>query len=94
MDLDESDNNINIINFNSDQRSDNNNANIIRNNPSENDYQFCGLISGMNRYKTISLGIKEGNFKLAFSSAVSKDSKILTSRNVIQRAKNILPELK
>ena len=56
MDLDESDNNINIINFNSDQRSDNNNANIIRNNPSENDYQFCGLISGMNRYKTISLG--------------------------------------
>jgi hypothetical protein len=59
MDLDESDNNINIINFNSDQRSDNNNANIIRNNPSENDYQFCGLISGMNRYKTISLGNTE-----------------------------------
>ena len=59
MDLDESENNINIINFNSDQRSDNNNANIIRNNPSENDYQFCGLISGMNRYKTISLGNTE-----------------------------------
>ena len=59
MDLDESDNNINIINFNSEQRSDNNNANIIRNNPSENDYQFCGLISGMNRYKTISLGNTE-----------------------------------
>ena len=59
MDLNESDNNINIINFNSDQRSDNNNANIIRNNPSENDYQFCGLISGMNRYKTISLGNTE-----------------------------------
>ena len=59
MDLDESDNNINIINFNTDQRSDNNNANIIRNNPSENDYQFCGLISGMNRYKTISLGNTE-----------------------------------
>lgn len=59
MDLDESDNNMNIINFNSDQRSDNNNANIIRNNPSENDYQFCGLISGMNRYKTISLGNTE-----------------------------------
>ena len=59
MDLDESDNNINIINFNSDQRSDNNDANIIRNNPSENDYQFCGLISGMNRYKTISLGNTE-----------------------------------
>ena len=29
-----------------------NNKNI----PSQNDYQFCGLISGMNRYKTINLG--------------------------------------
>ena len=54
MDIEESNSNINHNN----RRSDNNN-NIIRNNLSENDYQFCGLISGMKRYKTIPLGNSE-----------------------------------
>lgn len=57
MDLEDSYNNINLngpyININQE------NKNIIKNNPSENDYQYCGLISGMNRYKTIPLGNSE-----------------------------------
>lgn len=39
------------------------------------------------------LAIKEKNMKLAFSTNVSKESKILTNRNVIQRAKTIMPTL-
>ena len=41
------------------EEPDSNNKNVIKNIPSENDYQFCGLISGMKRYKTISLGDSE-----------------------------------
>ena len=54
MDIDDSDNNIQLSSPNHNLRNDNNN--IIINNPSENDYQSCGLISGMKRYKQISLG--------------------------------------
>ena len=54
MDIDDSDNNIHLSSPNHNLRNDNNN--IIINNPSENDYQSCGLISGMKRYKQISLG--------------------------------------
>ena len=54
MDIDDSDNNIHLSSPNHNLR--NNNNNIIINNPSENDYQSCGLISGMKRYKQISLG--------------------------------------
>ena len=39
------------------------------------------------------LGIKEGDLKLAFSGNVSDDSKIITNRNVIERAKLIMPYL-
>jgi len=61
MDIDESDININMNISNVNRRADNNNNNnnIVRNNLSENDYQFSGLISGMKRYKTISLGNSE-----------------------------------
>lgn len=37
------------------------------------------------------LGIKKGDLKLAFSGNVNKDSKILVNRNVIERAKTLLP---
>ncbi len=37
------------------------------------------------------LGIKEGDLKLAFSGNVNKDSKILVNRNIIERAKTLLP---
>lgn len=39
------------------------------------------------------LGIKEGDLKLAFSGNVSNDSKIITNRNIIERAKLIMPYL-
>lgn len=39
------------------------------------------------------LGIKEGDLKLALSANVNKDSKILTNRNIIDRAKTIMPYL-
>ncbi len=37
------------------------------------------------------LGIKEGDLKLAFSGNVNKNSKILINRNIIERAKTLLP---
>ena len=37
------------------------------------------------------LGTKEGDLKLAFSGNVDKDSKILINRNIIERAKTLLP---
>lgn len=39
------------------------------------------------------LAIKEGDAKLLFSGNVKSDSKILTNRNVIERAKTIMPYL-
>lgn len=40
------------------------------------------------------LAIKERDAKLAFSGSVTSDSKILTNRNIINRAKSVLPYLK
>ena len=37
------------------------------------------------------LGIKTGDLKLAFSTEISKDSKILINRNIIKRAKQVMP---
>ena len=39
------------------------------------------------------LAIKEGDLKLAFSGSVDKDSKILINRNIIERAKTLLPNI-
>lgn len=39
------------------------------------------------------LALKEGDIKLAFSENVGKNSKILTNRNIIDRAKKIMPYL-
>lgn len=39
------------------------------------------------------LAMKEGDFKLVFSGNVDKESKILTNRNIIKRAKTIMPYL-
>ena len=40
------------------------------------------------------LAIEEGNMGIAFSGNVTKDSKIITTRNIIERAKTIMPYLK
>lgn len=42
----------------------------------------------------IILGIKTGNMKLAFSNNITKDSNILIKRNIIERAKTVMPYLK
>lgn len=39
------------------------------------------------------LGIKEKDLKLAFSTSINKESKIITNRNIINRAKTIMPYL-
>ena len=39
------------------------------------------------------LAIKEGDLKLAFSGNVTSESKILTNRNIIKRAKTVMPYL-
>ena len=39
------------------------------------------------------LAIKNGDLKLAMSSTVSSESKILTNRNIIERARTVLPNL-
>ena len=39
------------------------------------------------------LGIKEGNLKLAFSKDTTKQSSIITSRNITERAKIVMPYL-
>ncbi|MBP3255741.1 MAG: UPF0182 family protein [Clostridia bacterium] len=39
------------------------------------------------------LAIKEGDLKLAFSSDITSESKILTNRNIKQRAKTLMPYL-
>lgn len=40
------------------------------------------------------LGIKTGNIKLAFSTTMTKDSNILIKRNIIDRARTVMPYLK
>ena len=40
------------------------------------------------------LGIKEKNLRIAFSGNVTSNSKIITTRNIIERAKTIMPYLK
>ena len=40
------------------------------------------------------LAIKEGDLKLAFSGDITDESKILTNRNIIERAKIVMPYLK
>ncbi len=39
------------------------------------------------------LGIKTGNIKLAFSSDITSESKILLKRNIIERAQMVLPDV-
>lgn len=47
----------------------------------------------LNFLDRVILSIKEGNLKLALTGDVTSDSKILTNRNIINRAKKIMPYL-
>ena len=58
----------------------------------ENSYEGTAGLS-LNFIDRMILAIKEGDIKLAFSSNVTGKSKILTNRNIIKRAKAVMPYL-
>lgn len=55
-------------------------------------YSYLGN-SGLNLgfVDRLVVAIDEGNFKLAFSNSVDKNSKLLINRNIIERAEKVLP---
>ena len=74
-------------------------------NKQEYDYPLTSTTSNTNTYEgkaglklgfldRIILGVKEKNLGIAFSGNVTKESKIITTRNIITRAKTIMPYLK
>lgn len=65
-------------------------SNVIENGENVYDGKAGLQLSFLDR---LVLSIKEGDLKLALSSSVTKDSKILTNRNIIERAKKIMPYL-
>lgn len=82
------------------------NNNIVTNskNRKEFDYPISSIENAENVYDgeaglslnfidRFILGIKEGDLNLAFSANVNSDSKILTNRNIIERAKTLMPYL-
>ena len=83
------------------------NSPIITNakNKQEFDYPITSTNSNTNMYNgkaglklnfidRVILAIEEGNMGIAFSGNVTKESKIITTRNIIERAKTIMPYLK
>lgn len=74
-------------------------------NKQEYDYPLTSTTSNTNEYNgeaglklnfidKLILGIKERKLGIAFSGSITKDSKIITTRNIIERAKTIMPYLK
>lgn len=70
----------------------------------EYDYPLTSTTNSYNTYEgkaglnlnfldRLILGIKEGNLKLAFSEDTTGESSIITSRNIIERAKAVMPYL-
>lgn len=59
---------------------------------SENTYDGQAGLS-LNFWDRLVLGMSNGDLKLAFSTNVTSDSKILINRNIIERAKTIMPYL-
>ena len=59
---------------------------------SENTYDGKAGLK-LNFWDRLILGISNGDLKLAFSNNVTSDSKILINRNIIERAKTIMPYL-
>lgn len=84
---------------------ENNSAVVINTKKTELDYPTTDNIkdveysyegnSGLklNFIDRIILGIRENDMKLAFSGSVTSDSKIITNRNIVKRAKTIMPYL-
>lgn len=64
----------------------------------ENGLEHTSSYSGeaglqLNFIDRLILGIKTGDLKLAFSTEIKQDSKILINRNIIKRAKKVMPYL-
>jgi len=59
----------------------------------ENEYDGKSGLN-LNFIDRIIISIKEGDFKLAFSGNVTNESKILINRNIIDRARTVMPYLK
>ena len=68
---------------------------ILDSNTAENAENIYDGDAGLNLnfLDRIILAIKEGDLKLAFSGNVTSQSKILTNRNIIKRAKTVMPYL-
>ena len=66
----------------------------IDENGNEQNYSYTGNAGlNLNFLDRIILGIKEGDLKLAFSGNVDNNSKIIINRNILERAKIIMPYL-
>ena len=84
---------------------ENNNACVINSQKEEIDYidedsnkevtyNYKGTAGlTLNFFDRLILGIKEGDLKLAFSGKMTSDSKIITNRNIMNRAKIVMPYL-
>lgn len=68
---------------------------ILNSNTAENAENTYDGNAGLklNVFDRLILAIKEGDLKLAFSGNITDDSKIITNRNIIKRAKTIMPYL-
>ena len=77
---------------------------INKENDTEYDYPITSTTNNYNTYNgkagvalgfldRLILGIKEKNIKLAFSSEITKDSTIIIKRNILERAKKVMPYL-
>lgn len=85
---------------------ENNNAAVIKTAKAEFDYidedsnieieySYKGTAGlNLNFIDRLILGIKAGDINLAFSATLTDDSKIITNRNIIERAKTAMPYLK
>ncbi len=63
-------------------------------NTENKEYNYEGNAGlNLNLIDRIILGIKEGDMNLAFSGTLRGDSKIITNRNILERAKTIIPYL-
>lgn len=63
-------------------------------NNTEVEYNYEGNTGlKLNLLDRIILGIREKDMKLAFSGSITSDSKIITNRNILKRAKTIMPHL-
>ena len=77
---------------------------INKDNNSEYDYPLTSTTNSYNTYDgaagiqlgfldRLVLGIKEKNIKLAFSTNITEESNIIIKRNIIERAKKVMPYL-